>query len=283
MVKQALTTILISIIALAAASCGGGKKDHAIARVFDKYLYEDDIADLVPAGTSPDDSAALVSNYIQQWIQEMVVLEKAENNIDDNFEKELQNYKNSLISYNYERLIVEQQLDTNVADSAILNYYNSHKETFTLKNNILRAVYVVIPAKSKNIQKIRSILSGNDLSDKKIVELEHLASNQASAYNYDKNLWMTFFDFQSIIPVKTYNEEFYLKNIKNVFFTDNETAYIAKIIDSKVTDDISPIDFEYQNIKNIILNQRKVEIVNKMRTNLMQKAEADKEIEIYNK
>ena len=29
MVKQALTTILISIIALAAASCGGGKKDHA--------------------------------------------------------------------------------------------------------------------------------------------------------------------------------------------------------------------------------------------------------------
>ena len=36
-------------------------------------------------------------------------------------------------------------------------------------------------------------------------------------------------------------------------------------------------------IKNIILNQRKVEIVNKMRTNLMQKAEADKEIEIYKK
>ena len=68
-----------------------------------------------------------------------------------------------------------------------------------------------------------------------------------------------------------------------MFFTYNETAYIEKIIDSKVTDDISPIDFEYQNIKNIILNQRKVEIVNKMRTNLMQKAEADKEIEIYKK
>lgn len=281
--RTTLATFLISLVAIAATGCGGDKKDHALARVFDKYLYEDDIQDIVPAGTPPDDSAAIVANYIQQWIQEMVVLEKAENNISDNFEKELQNYKNSLITYNYERLIVEQQLDTNVADTAIQNYYNKHRETFTLKNNILRTVYVKMPAKSKNVQKIRTILSGNDLSDKKIVELERLAAKEASAYNFDQSAWITFFDFQHIIPVKTYNEEFYLKNIKNIFFTDNENAYIAKILDSKVADDISPIDFEYQNIKNIILNQRKVEIVDKMRTNLREKAEADKEIEIFKK
>ena len=281
--RSIIATFLISLVALAATGCGGGKKDHALARVFDKYLYEDDIQGIVPAGTSPEDSAAIVANYIQQWIQEMVVLEKAENNISDDFEKELQNYKNSLITYNYERLIVEQQLDTNVADTAIQNYYNKHRETFTLKNNILRTVYVKMPAKSKNIQKIRTILSGNDLSDKKIVELERLAANEASAYNFDQSAWITFFDFQHIIPVKTYNEEFYLKNIKNIYFTDNENAYIAKILDSKVADDISPIDFEYQNIKNIILNQRKVEIVDKMRANLREKAEADKEIEIFKK
>ena len=281
--RSIIATFLISLVTLAATGCGGGKKDHALARVFDKYLYEDDIQDIVPAGTAPDDSAAIVANYIQQWIQEMVVLEKAENNISDDFEKELQNYKNSLITYNYERLIVEQQLDTNVADTAIQNYYNKHRETFTLKNNILRTVYVKMPAKSKNVQKIRTILSGNDLSDKKIVELERLAANEATAYNFDQSAWITFFDFQHIIPVKTYNEEFYLKNIKNIYFTDNENAYIAKILDSKVADELSPIDFEYQNIKNIILNQRKVEIVDKMRSNLREKAEADKEIEIFKK
>lgn len=281
--RSILAIFLIFLVALTATGCGGGKKDHALVRVFDKYLYEDDIRDIVPAGTAPDDSAAIVANYIQQWIQEMVVLEKAENNIDDNFEKELQNYKNSLITYNYERLIVEQQLDTNVADTAIQNYYNKHRETFTLKNNILRTLYVKMPVKSKNVQKIRTILSSNDLSDKKIVELERLAANEASAYNFDQSAWITFFDFQHIIPVKTYNEEFYLKNIKNIFFTDNENAYIAKILESKVADDISPIDFEYQNIKNIILNQRKVEIVNKMRANLREKAESDKEIEIFKK
>lgn len=281
--RSIIATILIFLAAMATAGCGGGKKDHALARVFDKYLYEDDIQDIVPAGTAPDDSAAIVANYIQQWIQEMVVLEKAENNITDNFEKELQNYKNSLITYNYERLIVEQQLDTNVADTAIQNYYSKHRETFTLKNNILQAIYVKMPAKSKNIQKIRTLLSGNDLGDKKIIELEHLAANEATAYNFDQSAWITFLDFQRIIPVKTYNEEFYLKNIKNIFFTDSENAYIARILDSKVADDISPIDFEYQNIKNIILNQRKVEIVDKMRSNLREKAEADKEIEIFKK
>ena len=277
------TATIVYIAALAISACGGGEKDHAIARVFDKYLYESDIYDIVPTGTTPDDSAAIVANYIQQWIQQMVVIEKAEKNISDNFEKELQNYKNSLLTYNYERQIVDQQLDTNVPDTAIQNYYNLHRETFTLKNNILRAVYVKMPAKSKNIQKIRNILSGNDLSDKNIMELERLAANEATAYNFDQSAWISFLDFQSIIPVKTYNEEFYLKNIKNIFFSDNDNTYIAKILESKVTDDISPIEFEYQNIKSIILNQRKVEIVGQMRANLLKKAEADKEIEIFKK
>lgn len=282
MVMKIKTLLILSATALLIA-CSNNNKGKAIARVFDEYLYESDIQGLVSPDISPDDSAAIVSNYIKQWIQQMVVLEKAKNNISDDFEKELQNYKNSLITYNYERLIVEQQLDTNVPDSAVRNYYNENKAIFTLKNNILRAVYVKMPIKSKNIQKIRGVLSSNDLSDKKIVELGRLSANQAVAYNFDKNAWMTFFDFQHVIPVKTYNEEFYLKNIKNVYFTDKEYAYVAKIIESKVTDDISPIDFEYQNIKNIILNKRKVDIISKMRANLIKKAEADNEIEIYSK
>lgn len=281
--KNRTSALILAVFAIALAACGGGDKEKAIARVFDKYLYESDIQSIVPPNTSPDDSAALVANYIRQWIQEMVVLEKAENNITDDFEKELQNYKNSLITYNYERLIVEQQLDTNVPDTAIQNYYNRHREVFTLKNNILRAVYVKMPAKSKNIARIRNILSANELSDKKIVELERLAAPEASAFNFDQQQWITFLDFQQVIPVKTYNEEFYLKNIKNIYFTDNEYAYIAKIIDTKVADELSPIDFEYHNIKNIILNQRKVDIVNNMRSSLIEKAENDNEIEIFKK
>ena len=271
----------LSALLLLFTSCGNGNDGNKIARVFDNYLYESDIQGIVPPGSTPEDSAAIVANYIQQWIQEMVILEKAKNNISDDFEKELQNYKNSLITYNYERLIVEQQLDTNIADTTIQNYYNNNKDIFTLKNNILRTVYVKVPAKSKHLQKIRNILSSNDLSDKKILELEHIAANEAVAYNFDQNTWMTFFDFQRIIPVKTYNEEFYLKNIKNIYFTDEEYAYVAKILESKVTDEISPIDFEYQNIKNTILNKRKVEIISNMRSNLIKKAESDNEIEIY--
>lgn len=283
MKHRALSSLLSAIVLAAIFGCSHNNDDKAIARVFGNYLYESDIQTIVPPDTPPDDSAALVANYIRQWIQEMVVLEKAKNNINDNFEKELQNYKNSLITYNYERLIVEQQLDTNVPDTTIQNYYNKHREVFTLKNNILRAIYIKIPAKSKNVAKIRNLMSGNDLSDKNIVKIERLSANEAVAYNYDQSQWITFLDFQHIIPVKTYNEEFYLKNTKNIFFTDNEFAYIAKIFESKIADELSPIEFEYQNIKNIILNKRKVEIVDKMRSSLITKAENDNEIEIFKK
>ncbi|MBO4740520.1 MAG: hypothetical protein J5605_02625 [Bacteroidales bacterium] len=279
-----LKTLFVPLVAtFLMYGCSSKDSSKAIARVFDNYLYESDLQGLVPLGTSPDDSAAIVSSYIQQWIQEMVVLEKAKNNISNNFEKEIQNYKNSLITYNYECLILEQQLDTNISDSDVQNYYNKNKHLFTLKDNILRVIYVKMPIKSKNNHKIRKILAGKELSDKNIMELEQLAANQAIAYNFDPNIWISFFDFQQIIPVKTYNETAYLKKIKKIYFTDKKYTYIAKILDSKVTDDISPIDIEYPNIKNIILNKRKVDLVNNMRANLIKKAEDDNQIEIYKK
>ena len=67
----------LSALLLLFTSCGNGNDGNKIARVFDNYLYESDIQGIVPPGSTPEDSAAIVANYIQQWIQEMVILEKA--------------------------------------------------------------------------------------------------------------------------------------------------------------------------------------------------------------
>lgn len=273
-----------STIALAAcllsAGCSSNGNDRVMARAFDRNLYESDLQGIVPPGLSEEDSLALVENYVQQWVQEMVILEKAEKNINDDFKKELENYKNSLLSYRYECSIVEQNLDTNITYNEIQKYYDEHKESFTLKNNIVRAIYVKIPSGSTSASKFRQLFSG-DITDKKIMELNNFAPAYAEQYHLDPDSWITFMDFQNVIPVKTYNEELYLQSAKDIYLKDKEYTYFAKILDSKVVNEYSPLNFEYQNIKAIILNNRKVGIIEKMRSDLLKEARINNDVEYY--
>ena len=91
-----------------------------MARVFDKYLYKADVAGVIPNGSSKQDSITLAKNYIQNWIKQQVILHKAETNLDEekkDVEKKLEEYRNSLITYIYEKELIRQKLDTVVSDN----------------------------------------------------------------------------------------------------------------------------------------------------------------------
>ncbi len=44
---------------------------------------------------------------------------------------------------------------------------------------------------------------------------------------------------------------------------------------------MSPLEFETDNIRNIIINKRKLELINKMENDVYQKARNEEDIEIY--
>src|SRR5688572_26665957 len=75
-----------------------------IARVYDKELTLDQLLNLVPPGVSRADSLRVVRNYVDNWVRQQVVLRKAEDNLNENdkdVSKELEEYRNSLITYLY--------------------------------------------------------------------------------------------------------------------------------------------------------------------------------------
>ncbi|RLD83865.1 MAG: peptidyl-prolyl cis-trans isomerase, partial [Bacteroidetes bacterium] len=43
------------------------KEETVLARVGDEYLYEEELKDLIPEGTSPKDSIILVRNFVNNW------------------------------------------------------------------------------------------------------------------------------------------------------------------------------------------------------------------------
>ena len=138
------------------------RSDHkpALARVNNTYLYIDDLEGVVPPGTEPEDSLVLVNQFVQNWIREQLVLQKAEMNLSSdlkNVEKQLEEYRKSLIIYAYQEKLVSQNLDTNVTDAEIAQYYESNKANFELRENIVKADYAVFNRSNKELTKIKSL------------------------------------------------------------------------------------------------------------------------------
>ena len=103
---------LLLLTALLFTSCHHrGDDSPLLATVYGHELHESDLEGLVGAGVGTEDSAAIVASYVEQWIRQTVLLAKAEKNIVDNFDRQLNEYKNSLLIYAYEQKIVNQLLD----------------------------------------------------------------------------------------------------------------------------------------------------------------------------
>lgn len=263
-------------------SCNKHRNDAILAKAYNNYLYESDIADLVGEGIPPEDSIVIVNNYINQWIQQMVVLEHAKHQVKHDFSKELQNYKNSLLTYEYERNVIEEKLDTSVSEKAVEEFYKTNAENFSLNTNILKMMYVKLPKGSPAVGKLRALMSHANISENDMMEIQKLASMHGQDYYFNIDTWIPFYQFQAAVPVDTYNEQGFLRNNSTLVAEDKESAYVCRILSYKLEGETAPLEYEFENVKSIILNRRKIDIIKDMQRNLLKEAEKDKKIEIIN-
>lgn len=258
------------------------KSERVLARVYDDYLYESDLTDVLTPGLSPTDSMAMARNFIDSWVRQRLLLKQAENNLSKeqmDFTKQLENYKNSLVIYEYEDALVKQKLDTIVSDEEIENYYIANQANFLLKENIVQVRYVKLPKSVSNVKQIKGLLVSGKSEDK--TKLSELAERYAADYFLDDENWLLFSDVMNQIPIKTYNQEEFLKNHKDVEVQDSSFVYIALFKDFKIKESVSPLSYEKDRVRNIILNKRKLELIGKMQQEVYDKAVKKSDFEIY--
>ncbi len=253
-----------------------------LARVHDTYLYTSDIKGLIPENISPRDSISLVRSYVNDWVRTNVMIYQAQQNLPVDqldFTKQLDDYRNSLIIYSYETELISQNLDTIISEVEIEEYYNNHLKDFELKENITKAIYVIVEKNPENEDQFDQIFS---LPDSTLFDsLDYYAPQLATSSYLDTTSWVSFYDIQQIIPIETYNRELFLKNNRFVKIVTERYAYFVKFFDFKIKDDISPLAFKRNDIFNIIMSQRKVKLASKVRGDIYERALKNNEFEIY--
>lgn len=283
MKKNNLILTLILALTLPALSCRQEEEEKVVvASAYDYNLYASDIQEMMPREMSPSDSVVFVQNYINHWMQERVLLHYANQNLHPeaiDIERQIENYKNSLLIYHYQTRYVRQNLDTIVTDEEISEYYHSHLDDFQLKNNIVKVMFIKLDNDSKNIKVARKLLKQNKPEDRS--KLTDLAERFSVNYFLDNDVWILFEDLLKEVPIKTYNHELFLKNAKYVEVKDSAYTTLVRINGFKIKDNVSPLSFEYERIRMIILNKRKQTLIRKLEEDIYKKAREEGTLKIY--
>jgi hypothetical protein len=257
-------------------------KEVVVAECYGKYLYESDLKGIVPEGATIMDSIQRVSTFIDSWVRRQVLIHQAENNLDMeklDLKKQMDEYRSSLVIYAYESQLINQKLDTVVSDDEIAEYYEQNKEDFQLRNTMVRVAYVILPEDSKQNATFQKLL--NDRDTLLLQNIDVLASYYAAKSYLDVDHWMRLDELTKIIPIEIFNAESFLKKNKFVCFDMNEHTYMVRFVDYQLEESISPLDMVSDNIKSVILAQRKKALIDKMQAALYEKAKRDRAFEVY--
>ena len=265
-----LKHILFFSIILLSLSCERESTEVKLARFQNIYLNESNLVNEIPLNLNKEDSTIFVKNYIHKWLVNQMIMEKSENMIPfkvTNVEKKINKYKMSLISYEFEQFYINKRLDTTISQSEINGYYKSHLDDFVLNDYVVKCMYMKVPKKS-NLLKI--IKNNYFLKNEKMVDqiMKIGQSEEASLY-YNPEEWVFFDDLLKQIPIlEKYSKIDFIKKKKKVVLEYNENVYFINVFDYIIKNGTSPLSFEENKIKSIILNQRAKNIRKKLRIDL---------------
>lgn len=255
-----------------------------VARVENNYLYLDDIQAMLPPQISAQDSAARAQSYVDSWIRKQLLISEAARKMDINeaeVERRVLDYRYSIMAYEYQNYYIKQKLDTAVAAHEIQRYYNENIDNFILKQNIVQATFIKVPKTAPNTDKVKEmIMSGRDKDER---ELKSYCLSFSAAYHLSDSTWIVFDDLVRNSPLAEFpNKIQFLKTNPYFETSDDNYLYFLKVNNYRITDNTSPLEFVRDEIKNIILNKRKVQLAKQLEDDVYKQAESNDRFEVYN-
>jgi hypothetical protein len=278
-IKQIYFILGLSLI----FSCKNGSittpfdEGEIVASIGNKNLYSTDIQGIGLNAGGIDDSLQVVQAFIENWVRNNALLLEAEDNYTDNatLDKLVKDYRNSLLLYEYESRIVAESLDTVVTKDQIREHYNKYNDQYLLSNKIFKYWLAIVPAKASRLEKFY-----NDWRKGNEGEIRKYCKEKSELCQFSDHKWNTESELHSFIPEGIFKSSQYKKNavlLKN----HKGKEYFVKIFDVVGEGSVPPIEYIDSKIEKVILNNRKQEILNKVKDQLYKKQLNANNVKLY--
>ncbi len=260
-------------------------QEDPIARVNETMLYPSDLQGLIPATATNADSAQFAERFVRDWIKKQLMIAKSNQEVDLNqaeIERKVLEYRYALTRSAFEKKYIEDNLNESVSEEEILAYYEGHSEDFILKQNIVRCLFAQIPSGAPRQR--RFVKDFEEYPSSSIEDLREYCTQFARRAFVEDSVWVDFNEIIIGTPFeKILDGNKILRTRKYLTDTDEQSDFYLRILEFKMVDDVSPIEFVREDITNILINKRKIALKRELEEKVYDEATTNNAFEIYSR
>ncbi|MBK9448155.1 MAG: peptidyl-prolyl cis-trans isomerase [Bacteroidetes bacterium] len=272
-------------LTLAIMGCGGGKTpddNGAIAAYKERQLTKEMLANYLPKGLSPEDSSRVSKAFVQQWLEEQAIMDEALSTYKDlaeEVEHKVQDYKAKLIMHGYENRLIEESLDKNVSKKEIVAFYEANKDNFISSEKLYNYFYIV--TNKSDVALVADWMRSGNPQD--IVKLKEWAKENAIESKVDSN-------YVNESKIEFVSKGYYGNLQKtapgklirwNGVIRGEKRYYLFKMIQVVEAGEPLTIELCRDKIVDLILNERKVSLIEKNEEKILKNARTNNYIHEY--
>nr|WP_288934129.1 peptidyl-prolyl cis-trans isomerase [uncultured Allomuricauda sp.] len=261
------------------------EEKEPLARVDDTFLYKEDVASFIRDDMTDEDSTIFVTNYINNWASKQLLLSKSKINLPEEklaeFDRLVSDYRADLYTRAYIEALVNQSQDTAVTKSQLEEFYEREKENFKLNEKLVQLRFVGMSNQFLDRDGVEDRIKKWDDSDKRY--LDSIAV-QFKKIHFNDSIWVSATRvIEEIPPLTRSNEETHLKKSQFFELQDSLEVYLGLVTNVLEVNETAPFDYVEPDIKQLILNRRRLNYVKKLETEIIDEAIKKNEFEVYDK
>ena len=135
---------------------------------------------------------------------------------------------------------------------------------------MVRVAYVIIKDDCKQKETFYKLMKDPDTL--MLQSLDVLSTYYAEKSHLDVDTWLRLDDLTNIVPMEILNPESFLKRNRFVCLDSDDYTYMVRFEEYLLEESISPLAIERENIRSVILTQRKQRFIERMKTATYEKA-----------
>ncbi|MCD8186380.1 MAG: hypothetical protein LUD68_08035 [Rikenellaceae bacterium] len=287
MIRSSTYGLLLAAAALLFGSCrdfsfNSFVKGEVLATVGETTLYQEDVQNLFNGDLSPQDSLKLLNSYVDQWVKQQLKILHAEISSpeeEQRIERMVENYRNSLLIYEFEKNYIDRHLDTMITASEISQYYDAHFEAFRLTVPLVKAVVVRFPTGTRQEGQMR--IMGATGTRERLQDLIDMAVKN-NFYYQEYAEWTELSEITAQLPRLSEQEQARLLGASPLFeVTQGDVRYFVVLTGILKAGSPTPLERAAETIRTLILNQRRQDLLRRMEEELLRRALQQNEVILW--
>ncbi len=282
-----MRTILLAVCLAGLLSCEyfQPKQEVAtkqVAKVGDNFLSEEDLIELTPGNLSTEDSTKFAEKFVTDWIKKQLMIQRAEDAIDFNearIQSKVLDYQYALMVHELEARYIEANLNEEVTDQEVIEYYESKFENFILRQNLSKCIYFKIPSDAPQKWRLRRSIKNYPQDT---LQLWKYADEHAVKAFTEDSVWIKFDEVLLETPMRDITDKTqFLKRNSYVEVSDEDFIYFLRIFEFKLVGEVAPLEFISESVKDVIINKRKIALKKELEKKIYDEAVQTNAFEIY--